>query len=92
MAAIPINLTIQANKNINDEALNGFLRIYPNNTADPTSPDFVPPNPPSRPDPGMDDEDWVEERTRQWLNDIINVGQGQEFDDTRPPADPDIVE
>lgn len=90
MAAIPINLTVSANKNVNDEALLGFLRIYPNTTDDPTSPDFVPGQGGS-PD-GISDEEWMEERTRQWLNDIINVGQGQEFDDTRPPADPDIVE
>jgi hypothetical protein len=90
MAAIPINLTVSANKNVNDEAINGFLRIYPNNTADPTSPDFVP-GVGQSPD-GISDDAWMEERTRQWLNDIINVGQGQEFDDTRPPADPDIVE
>lgn len=92
MAAIPINLTVSANKNVNDEALNGFLRIYPNNTADPTSPDYVPPGPPGPPVAGMSDEDWMEERTRQWLNDIINVGQGQQFDDTRPDPDPEIVE
>jgi hypothetical protein len=90
MAAIPINLTVAANKNVNDEAINGFIRIYPNLTADPTSPDFVP-GVGQAPD-GISDEEWMEERTRQWLNDIINVGQGQEFDDTRPPADPDIVE
>ncbi len=90
MAAIPINLTVSANKNVNNEAMDGFLRIYPNLTADPSNPDFVD-NPGAAPD-GISDEAWMEERTRQWLNRVINSGQAQMFDDGRPPGDPDIVE
>ena len=94
MAAIPINLTIPANKNLADKALLGFLEIHPNLTADPTSPTYLPPNPPSRPNPGMDDEDWMEQWTRDVLNAEINRGETAIFtrENPTPPTDPDIVE
>ena len=93
MAAIPINLTIPANKNLADKALIGFLSIHPNLTADPTSSTYVPPNPPSRPDAGIDDKAWMEDWTRGILNDEINRGELQVFLESNPapPIDPDIV-
>lgn len=89
MAAIPINLTIPANKNLNDEAELAFVKVFPNTTADPASPDFVDPPGPSV---GLTDAEWVAERTRQWLNDIINTGKRRVFDEGAPADDPDIVE
>lgn len=85
MAAIPINLTIPANKNLNDEAELAFVKVFPNNTADPADPSHVPPN-------GLSNSEWVAERTRQWLNDIINSGKRQVFDEGAPADDPDIVQ
>lgn len=94
MAAIPINLTIPANKNLDDEALNAFLLVHPNETANPASRFFVPANPPSQPEDGVDDEEWMKIWTQGQLNDTINVGIERGFQiENQPPAfDPDIVE
>jgi len=72
-------------------AIEKFVEVYPNNTADPAHEDHVP-HPTDPTDPGgISDQDWMEKRTRQWLRDIINVGGDRKHDATRPPRDDDVV-
>lgn len=86
MAEITFTITIPDDKNTNDEALNRFVRVFPNNTADPGHIDFIPPR-------GLNDEDWMAERTRRWVNDIVNRGATEETREAHPPpVDDEVVE
>ncbi len=72
-------------------AIEKFVAVYPNNTADPAHEDHVPhPTDPNDPG-GISDQAWMEKRTRQWLRDIINVGGERQHEATRPPRDDDVV-
>lgn len=85
MPRIRIRIRIPAPKNQNNEALRRFLSIYPNNTADEGHVDFIAPN-------GLTDEEWMEERTRRWVNEIINTGALREHEAKRPADDDSVVE
>ena len=95
MTEIRFTLTIAADKNQNDSAVEAFVFVHPNETTNPDSPFFVPADPPRKPDPGVDDTEWLKMWTQGQLSKAINDGI-QRKDRTEnyvPPArDPDIVE
>ena len=95
MTEITINLRIKAGKNDKNRAVKAFVRVHPNRTADPNSIDFVPPDPPRRPDPGVNDREWMKRWLRKQLNTTINQGLqllDREQNYTPPPVEDDIVE
>ena len=87
MPEITFTLKIRAPKNQNGEAVDAFVRVHPNTTADPLSPDYV--------EGGLTDRKWMQRWTRRQLNDAINEGKRLlDFENnyTPPARDPDIVE
>lgn len=84
MADLVITITIPDAKV--QKARAAFLSVYPNESADPTSPYYDPSDP-----NGMPDRRWVQLKTREWLRDIIQVGMDREHDAARPAPDPDVV-
>ena len=87
MPDITFTLKIRAAKNDKGAAVKAFVRVHPNTTADPLSPDYV--------EGGLTDRKWMQRWTRKQLNEAINEGIGlldQEANYTPPAKDPDIVE
>lgn len=95
MPEITFTLKIRAGKNDKGAAVAAFVRVHPNTTADPLSPDYVPADPPRQPKDGLNDREWMKRWTRRQLNEAINEGlrlKDLEDNYTPPVKDPDIVE
>lgn len=93
MPAIEINLTIPANKNVDDRALKSFIKVFENPTANEESEDYVPPNPPQNPDAGVSDKEWLVLWLRKQLVAVINEGRRRIRVENIPQTDdPDVAD